>query len=395
MGLNDTPLGNRLHIGFFGKRNAGKSSLLNALVGQDLAVVSDVKGTTTDPVYKTMEFLPLGPVVWIDTPGMDDEGDLGELRINKTKQILKKTDFAILVVDATKGLEKEDQNLICIFQKIEIPYLVVYNKSDLLEDISICKSQEIYVCSENEKDILQLKEKIINSIKIEEKHFSFVGDLLHPFDVVLLVTPIDEAAPKGRLILPQQQVIRDILDARALCMVTKETELKETLIKLKEKPYMVITDSQVFEEVSKQVSEDILLTSFSILMARKKGFLSTSIQGVKALETIQNGDKILISEGCTHHRQCGDIGSVKLPKWICDYTKKKPEFAFCSGNDFPEDLTEFKLVIHCGGCMLNDREMYNRMQVAEEQKIAFTNYGITIAYINGILQRSIEGIPEL
>lgn len=397
MGLNDTPSANRIHIGFFGKRNAGKSSLLNAVTGQEMAVVSDTKGTTTDPVYKAMELLPLGPVVMIDTPGFDDEGSLGELRIKKTKQVLNKVDIAVLVADGTSSLTEEDKTMIALLKDKKVPCVIVYNKSDLSEKTAESKTKEIIPkLQENEicvsaltgNGIQELKEKLAHFVKKEE--CPLVKDLLHPMDVVVLVVPIDEAAPKGRLILPQQQAIRDILDAGAVSIVTKDTELSETLAKLKEKPYMVITDSQAFKQVAKVVPPDVYLTSFSILMARRKGFLDTAVKGVKTLDSIENGDKILIAEGCTHHRQCGDIGTVKLPNLIRKYTGKKPEFIFCSGTEFPEDLQEYKLVIHCGGCMLNEREIRYRMKCALEQKTSFTNYGIAIAKMNGILERSVE-----
>lgn len=391
MGLNNTPSGNRIHIGFFGKRNAGKSSLVNAVTGQELAVVSETKGTTTDPVYKAMELLPLGPVVMIDTPGMDDEGELGEQRIQKAKQVLNKTDIAVLVVDGTAGITESDEELVTLFKEKEVPYLIVYNKSDL-ESVSekTYEDHEIAVSALTKEGIHELKEKIAHFVKVEESRFQIVGDLLHPLDVVVLVIPIDSAAPKGRLILPQQQVIRDILEAGAVSVVVRETELKETLDKLGTKPRMVITDSQAFKQVAADTPEDVDLTSFSILMARWKGFLETSVKGVSTLNRIQNGDKILIAEGCTHHRQCDDIGTVKIPNWIRKHTGQTPEFVFCSGTEFPEDLSPYSLVIHCGGCMLNEREMRYRMKCAIDQNIPFTNYGIAIAHMNGILERSIE-----
>lgn len=401
MGLNDTPSGNRIHISFFGRRNAGKSSLVNAVTGQELAVVSDTKGTTTDPVYKAMELLPLGPVMIIDTPGIDDEGELGELRIRKTKQVLNKTDIAVLVVDGTEGIRKEDRELMKLFDEKQVPYLVVFNKVDL-EGTKECYSQAedkgeniIYVSAVKKTNVNELKEKISYLIKTDDSRFQIVADLIHPMDLVVLVIPIDSAAPKGRLILPQQQVIRDILEAGAVSVVVKDTELKATLQKLGQKPYMVITDSQAFDKVSKDVSTDILLTSFSILMARWKGYLETAVKGVTALNRLNDGDRILISEGCTHHRQCDDIGTVKLPNWIRNYTGKDLQFEFSSGTEFPDDLTGYKLVIHCGACMLNEREVRYRMKCAMDQAIPFTNYGIAIAYINGILERSIEMLPDL
>ena len=396
MGLNNTPSGNRIHIGFFGKRNAGKSSLVNAVTGQELAVVSETKGTTTDPVYKAMELLPLGPVMMIDTPGMDDEGELGEQRIQKAKQVLNKTDIAVLVIDGTVGITEPDKELVTLFKEKEVPYLIVYNKADL-KDVSerSYENNEIAVSSLTKEGIHELKEKIAHFVKVEESRFQIVGDLLNPLDVVVLVIPIDSAAPKGRLILPQQQVIRDILEVGAVSVVVRETELKETLAKLGTNPHMVITDSQAFKQVSADTPEDVYLTSFSILMARFKGFLETSVKGVAMLNNIQSGDKILIAEGCTHHRQCDDIGTVKIPNWICKHTGQNPEFVFCSGTEFPEDLSPYRLVIHCGGCMLNEREMRYRMKCAVDQNVPFTNYGIAIAHMNGILERSIEVIPNM
>lgn len=397
MGLNNTPSGNRIHIGFFGKRNAGKSSLVNAVTGQELAVVSETKGTTTDPVYKAMELLPLGPVMMIDTPGMDDEGELGALRIQKARQVLNKTDIAVLVIDGTAGMTESDKEMVALFKEKEVPYLIVYNKADLRKDISEKEYEdyEIAVSALTKEGIHELKEKIAHFVKVEESRFQIVGDLLEPFDVVVLVIPIDSAAPKGRLILPQQQVIRDILEAGAISVVARETELKQALDKLETKPRMVITDSQAFKQVAADTPEDVYLTSFSILMARWKGFLETSVKGVAELNNIQSGDKILIAEGCTHHRQCDDIGTVKIPNWIRKHTGQTPEFVFCSGTEFPEDLSPYKLVIHCGGCMLNEREIRYRMKCAVDQNIPFTNYGIAIAHMNGILERSIEVLPDM
>lgn len=405
MGLNNTPSGNRIHIGFFGRRNAGKSSLVNAVTGQELAVVSEKKGTTTDPVYKAMELLPLGPVMMIDTPGIDDEGSLGELRIKKTRQVLNKTDIAVLVVDSVEGITEIEEEMISLFKEKEVPYLIVYNKGDLAQGSNTIQKYTkeekaqgdnvITVSALLKEGIQELKEKLAHFVKVEESRFQIVGDLLHPMDVVILVIPIDSAAPKGRLILPQQQVIRDILEAGAASVVVRDTELKQTFNQLGEKPYMVITDSQAFKQVAADTPEDVFLTSFSILMARWKGFLETSVKGVLALDSVQDGDKILIAEGCTHHRQCDDIGTVKLPRWIREYTGKEPEFVFCSGTEFPEDLSNYCLVVHCGGCMLNEREVRYRMKCAVDQKVPFTNYGITIAYINGILKRSVEMLPGL
>ena len=403
MGLNSTPMANRIHIGFFGRRNAGKSSVVNAVTGQELAVVSDVKGTTTDPVYKSMELLPLGPVVIIDTPGFDDEGALGELRVKKTKQVLNKTDVAVLIVDACTGLMPCDRELIGLFQKKEIPYLVVYNKADLLtgagketaEDADGALLPEIYVSALTGQGIWELKEKIGASVQMENERLKIVGDLISPGDFVLLVVPIDTAAPKGRLILPQQQTIRDVLEAGAASVVVRESELAETLKQLGKQPSLVITDSQVFGPVSRIVPEEMLLTSFSILMARYKGFLDAAVTGVRAIENLQDGDRVLISEGCTHHRQCDDIGTVKIPRWLREYTGKDILFDTSSGTEFPEDLSPYQMVIHCGGCMLNEREMKYRMKCSLDQGIPFTNYGITIAYLKGILKRSVKIFPYL
>ena len=415
MGLNSTPSANRVHIGFFGRRNAGKSSVVNAVTGQELAVVSDTKGTTTDPVYKSMELLPIGPVMIIDTPGFDDEGALGELRVRKTKQVLNKTDIAVLVVDATEGKKQCDEELIRIFKEKEIPYIIVNNKADLLSDeISekVCQNnvseqrkaeqnallssgKEQYVSALTGAGIYELKECIGKLTPNEDMTLKIVGDLLHPGDFVVLVVPIDSAAPKGRLILPQQQTIRDVLEANAAAIVVKESELKQTLEQLGRSPAMVITDSQVIEQVSGVVSEEIPLTSFSILMARYKGYLETAVNGVAAIDHLKDGDKILISEGCTHHRQCDDIGTVKIPRWLRQHTGKKLIIETSSGTEFPEDLTSYALVIHCGGCMLNEREVKYRMKCAEDQKVPFTNYGIAIAQMKGILKRSIELFPNL
>ena len=415
MGLNSTPSANRVHIGFFGRRNAGKSSVVNAVTGQELAVVSDTKGTTTDPVYKSMELLPIGPVMIIDTPGFDDEGALGELRVRKTKQVLNKTDIAVLVVDATEGKKQCDEELIRIFKEKEIPYIIVNNKADLLSDEvseKVCQNnvaeqrkaeqnallssgQEQYVSALTGAGIYELKECIGKLTPNEDMTLKIVGDLLHPGDFVVLVVPIDSAAPKGRLILPQQQTIRDVLEANAAAIVVKESELKQTLEQLGRSPAMVITDSQVFEQVSEEVSEEIPLTSFSILMARYKDYLETAVNGVAAIDRLKDGDKILISEGCTHHRQCDDIGTVKIPRWLKQHTGKELIIETSSGTEFPEDLTSYALVIHCGGCMLNEREVKYRMKCAEDQKVPFTNYGIAIAQMKGILKRSIELFSNL
>lgn len=395
MSLNDTPSANRIHIGFFGCRNAGKSSVVNAITGQELAVVSDVLGTTTDPVQKAMELLPLGPVMIIDTPGFDDVGELGEKRIQKTKQILNRTDIAVLVVDAKKGFTATDKQLLALIQEKELPYLIIYNKSDLLEKIPKEEEHSIYISALEKIGILECKEKLAHQIPTEDMTLQIVGDLLCPGDLAVLVIPIDSAAPKGRLILPQQQVIRDILEAGAAAVTVRNTELARTLQKLEGKVRMVITDSQAFEEVAAIVPKEIPLTSFSILMARFKGYLETAVKGIQAVDSLKDGDRILISEGCTHHRQCEDIGTVKLPNWLLKYTGKDLKFEWSSGREFKEDLSPYAMVIHCGGCMLNEREVKYRMKCAVDQGIPFTNYGIAIAYMKGILQRSIEPIPNL
>ena len=404
MQMNQTPSSERVHIGFFGRRNAGKSSVLNAVTGQDLAVVSDVKGTTTDPVQKSMELLPLGPVVVIDTPGIDDEGELGALRVKKSYQVLNKSDAAVLVVDASLGLCEEDFAFIEHIQKKQIPYAVAFNKSDLAPSASLAKDLQylkehhidfVSVSTADLSGIDTLKEKIATLAKTEDTKLRIVADLIHPSDFVVLVVPIDKAAPKGRLILPQQQTIRDILEADATAIVVKEYELRDTLSHLGKKPRLVITDSQVFAKVSADTPADIMLTSFSILFARSQGNLPALIKGVTALEQIEDGDKILVSEGCTHHRQCDDIGSVKLPRWIRQYTGKEPEFVFSSGTEFPTDLSPYKMIVHCGGCMLNEREMKYRLACAKDQNIPMTNYGILIAYIQGILKRSVEPFPAV
>ena len=394
MGMNNTPASERTHIGFFGRRNAGKSSIVNAVTGQELAVVSDVKGTTTDPVYKTMELLPLGPVMIIDTPGFDDEGMLGELRVKKTKQVLNKTDIAVLVVDATEGLKDCDKELIALFQAKEINYLIVYNKLDLLDEIPVAGKQEIYASALKKENIFEVKERIA-ALKEQSGEKSIIADKLNRGDFVVLVVPIDSAAPKGRLILPQQQTIRDILDAGAMAIVTKESELTQTLEGLGKNLAMVITDSQVFKTVAPMVPADIPLTSFSILMARYKGLLDAAAPGAAAIEYLKDGDTILIAEGCTHHRQCDDIGTVKIPNWLRKYTGKDIKVETCSGTEFPEDLTKYAMVIHCGGCMLNEREVRYRTKCAVDQGVPITNYGTFIAYVNGILKRSLEVFPEI
>ena len=394
MSLNDIPSSERVHIGFFGRRNAGKSSVVNAVTGQELSVVSDVKGTTTDPVTKAMEILPLGPVVIIDTPGFDDEGKLGELRVRRTKQILNRTDIAVLIVDATAGLTETEEQLIGIFAEKEIPYIVAYNKSDLSEKTD-CRENEIAVCALDGTNIYELKEKIAALAKSDKEPRHIIADLIEPNDLIVLVTPIDASAPKGRMILPQVQTLRDVLDADAMAVFTKEFQLEETLRKLGSKPRMVVTDSQAFAMVSRIVPEDIPLTSFSILMASYKGFLETSVRGAAAIPQLRDGDTVLISEGCTHHRQCGDIGSVKLPALLKKTTGKELNIKLSSGREFPEDLSGISLVIHCGGCMLGEREVVFRRKSAEDQGVPFTNYGIALAMMNGILRRSLSIFPDL
>ena len=394
MSMNNTPSGERTHIGFFGRRNAGKSSVVNAVTGQDLAVVSDVKGTTTDPVSKAMELLPLGPVMIIDTPGFDDEGMLGELRVKKTRQVLNKTDIAVLVVDASEGQKDCDRQLIQLFRDKEIPYIIVYNKSDLLEEMPAEEDNALYVSALRGSGIFELKERMAQ-LKQTGTERKIISDKLKPGDFVVLVVPIDKAAPKGRLILPQQQTIRDILDTGAVSIVVKETELAQTLAALGKKPAMVITDSQVFSSVSKIVPPEIPLTSFSILMARYKGLLEDAVRGAAAGENLKDGDTVLIAEGCTHHRQCDDIGTVKIPNWLRKYTGKDITIKTCSGTEFPDDLSPYAMVIHCGGCMLNEREVRYRTKCTVDQGVPITNYGTLIAYMNGILKPSISLFPEL
>lgn len=404
MGMNQTPASERVHISFFGKRNAGKSSVINAVTGQDLAIVSSVMGTTTDPVYKTMELLPLGPVMVIDTPGIDDEGELGALRVRKSYQVLNKTDIAILVIDSTAGKGEEELELIHRFHKKGIPYLIVYNKIDLLstekiKDLAMSvRAEEVLVSASDGMNIQELKEKIA-SLKSEDTHkYPLIQDLIEPLDLVILVVPIDKAAPKGRLILPQQQTIRDILERGALSLVVRDTELKSTLDHFLAQgvcPKLVVTDSQAFARVSKAVPENITLTSFSILFSRYKGELEIQLKGIAALSSIEDGDRILIAEGCTHHRQCGDIGTCKMPEWIRNYTGKKPVFEFTSGTEFPDDVSSYKMVVHCGGCMLNEREMKYRIACCQDQGVPITNYGILIAQVTGILKRSLGPFPEM
>ena len=390
MSLNATPSGERVHIGFFGRRNAGKSSVVNAFTGQELSVVSEVKGTTTDPVLKSMELLPLGPVVIMDTPGFDDEGALGELRVKKTKQVLNRADCAVLVVDATVGLTPVDRELLSLFREKDLPYLIAYNKSDLAAAPGELEEPGLLVSAKTGENIHELKERVARLVDREGPQPHLVADLLAPGDLVVLVVPIDSAAPKGRLILPQQQTIRDILEARAVSVVTGVEELPQILQSLGKAPRLVITDSQAFGAVNKLVPRQIPLTSFSILMARYKGTLDQSAAGAAQLDQLQDGDKVLLSEGCTHHRQCEDIGTVKIPRWLREYTGKDLVLEHSSGRDFPEDLSPYRLIIHCGGCMLGEREMAYRQKTAQDAGVPFTNYGMAIAQMHGILQRSLE-----
>ena len=406
-GMNQTPTSERVHIGFFGRRNAGKSSVMNAVTGQELAVVSQVKGTTTDPVYKAMELLPLGPVTLMDTPGIDDTGELGALRVKKSYQALNKTDTAVVVLDAQLGATPEDLALIARIREKNIPWLAVVNKQDQIPPTQQEQLQQkliragieeekiLWVSATEKTGIFELKERLAHLAQPEENNQRLVADLVNPEDFVVLVVPIDKAAPKGRLILPQQQVIRDLLDTGAIPVVCRDTELKSTLERLGPTPRLVITDSQAFAQVSAVTPRDITLTSFSILFARYKGTLQPSVKGAAALDTLEDGDTVLICEGCTHHRQCDDIGSVKLPRWIGEYTKKQLNYAFTSGTEFPDDLTPYKMIVHCGGCMLNQREMKYRMSCALDQGVPMTNYGILIAQLKGILKRSVAVFPEI
>ncbi len=398
MSLNNTPSSNRLHIGIFGKRNAGKSSIINGITGQNLAIVSDVKGTTTDPVLKAMEILPLGPVVMIDTPGLDDEGELGTLRMQKAYQVLNKTDVAVLVVDGTIGLTQEDQAIFSQIKKKNIPYVIVYNKQDLMDEAAMKSANSSELCpsitvsANSSTQMYELKELIAAQVPEEKMELPIIRDLVDKNDFIILVIPIDSAAPKGRLILPQQQTIRDLLEVNAVSIVVQDTEVADTIAALKggKKPKLVVTDSQAFEKVSQDVPEDILLTSFSILFARHKGDLWSLVEGAKAIDNLQNGDTVLISEGCTHHRQCDDIGTVKLPRWIKKYTGVDVNVEFTSGTEFPLDLSKYKLIIHCGGCVLNEREMKYRIQCAADAGVPMTNYGTAIAQMHGVLDRSLE-----
>lgn len=395
MGLNAQPSGERVHIGFFGLRNAGKSSVVNRVTGQTLSIVSDVKGTTTDPVQKAMELLPIGPVVIIDTPGIDDEGTLGEERVRRALRVLEKTDIAVLVTDSTRGLQPAEQELLELFRKRELPFVIAHNKADLTSVPASVPENEIYVSAAADSNIRELKELIARAVKPTEPEKRLVADLLAPNDTVVLVVPIDSAAPKGRLILPQQQTIRDILEAGAISLVTRETELTRTLESLREPPRLVITDSQAFGIVDKLVPKNVQLTSFSILFARYKGNLRQAILGAAQLNSLQDGDIVLISEGCTHHRQCGDISTEKLPNWIRRFTGKDVQFSFTAGNEFPEDVSKYALVVHCGGCMLNEREMQYRLRHSAERNVPMTNYGIAIAHMHGILDRALAPFPDL
>lgn len=395
MGLNNMVSGERLHIGFFGLRNAGKSSLVNAVTGQQLAVVSNVKGTTTDPVKKAMELLPLGPVVIIDTPGLDDEGELGQLRVQKAKQALAVTDIAVLVVDGTVGLSELDRSLIAGFQERKIPYLIVLNKADLIQERKVLGDREIYASTVTGENIRALKEKLGTFAKELKNARRLVADLISEGDVVVLVTPIDESAPKGRMILPQQMAIRDVLDAHAIVVTCQDTELTRTLNNLSVRPKMIITDSQAFQRISADTPEDLTLTSFSILMARYKGDLPALVSGASALSRLKDGDKVLISEGCTHHRQCNDIGTAKLPAWIEKFSGAKPEYAFTSGGEFPEDLSQYALIVHCGGCMLTETAMKHRIERAVSADVPIVNYGIAMAHMHGILKRSVQLFPDI
>lgn len=404
MGLNNTPNADRVHIGIFGRRNAGKSSVINAITGQNLAIVSDVLGTTTDPVYKAMEILPLGPVVLIDTPGLDDVGELGELRVQKAFQVLNKTDIALLVLDVNSGFSKEEEKLLELVKAKNIPFVAVLNKTDIAKEDKIKEFEKLLkdkynienvvsVSAEKKDGIFELKEKIA-SLNTEKEKSPIISDLVCPGETAVLVVPIDESAPKGRLILPQQQTIRDLLDHNAMAAVTQVTTLAKTLESFKEPPKIVVTDSQAFKEVAKIVPENVPLTSFSILFARHKGELSTLVKGVKAMDDLKDGDTVLISEGCTHHRQCNDIGSVKIPNAVRKYTGKNLNFEFTSGGEFPLDLSKYSLIIHCGGCMLNEREMKYRIACANDAGIPMVNYGVLLAQVNGILNRSLEPVEK-
>ena len=393
--LNQTASADRIHIGFFGLRNAGKSSLVNSVTGQALSVVSDVAGTTTDPVKKAMELLPLGPVVIIDTPGLDDEGMLGELRVQKAREVLATVHIAVLVVDATRGMSELDNTLVSLFEDRKIPYVIALNKCDLLPTPPAAEGNRYPVSAATDAGVHELKEAIASFAKGLGNSRKLVADLLSPDDLVVLVIPIDESAPKGRLILPQQNTIRDILDSHCTVVACQDTELKKTLSMLAVKPALVITDSQAFGRVAKDVPDDIPLTSFSILFARYKGDLPSLVRGAVALSTLKDGDKVVIAEGCTHHRQCGDIGSVKIPRWVEQFSGAKPVYTFTSGGEFPVDLSDYKLIIHCGGCMLNEKEMQHRMETANRAGVPMVNYGVAIAHIHGILKKSLAPFPDV
>ena len=393
--LNSTTSADRVSIGFFGLRNAGKSSLVNAVTGQALSVVSDVAGTTTDPVKKAMELLPLGPVVIIDTPGLDDEGKLGEMRVQKAREVLATVHIAVLVVDATRGMSELDNTLVSLFEERKLPYVIALNKCDLLPAPHAAEGNRYPVSAATGNGVHELKEAIASIAKGAGNNRRLVSDLLSPDDLVVLVIPIDESAPKGRLILPQQNTIRDVLDSHCTVVACQDTELKKTLSMLAVKPRLVITDSQAFGRVAKDVPDDIPLTSFSILFARYKGDLPSLVRGAVALSTLKDGDKVVIAEGCTHHRQCGDIGSVKIPRWVEQFSGAKPIYTFTSGGEFPHDLSDYKLIIHCGGCMLNEKEMAHRMEIAERAGVPMVNYGVAIAHIHGILKKSLAPFPDV
>lgn len=399
MSMNEVVSGERVHIGFFGCRNAGKSSLVNAVTGQELSVVSDAAGTTTDPVKKAMELLPVGPVVIVDTPGFDDSGALGEKRVERTRRVLRGIDVAVLVIDVSAGASRTDHELIALMEERKLPFLIAWNKSDLGEPATelpgVPVERQLWVSAKEKTGIGELKRAIGALAEAKEPPVPLVSDMIHQGDLLLLVVPIDAAAPKGRLILPQQQTIRDILDADARALVVKEDAVAQTLSQLQSPPAMVITDSQVFAKVAAAVPESVKLTSFSILMARHKGFLALAVEGAAKLSTLAGGDRVLICEGCTHHRQCGDIGTEKLPRLLKKYTGKELSLEFASGRDFPEDLSGYALVLHCGGCMLTEQQVRARMECARAQGVPVTNYGTAIAQMNGILQRSLSVFPGL
>lgn len=397
MNLNDTPKAVRIHIALLGKRNSGKSSIINAITNQEASIVSDIKGTTTDPVYKAIEILPLGPCVLIDTAGIDDDSTLGKERIKKTKEVLNKTDIALYIVDSNIGITDIDKKTISKIKEKSIPLVLIFNKIDILRDDSNCKNgfdvPSVKISALKRKGIDELKNEIIKSLPEDEDKFRIVGDLINPGDIAVLVVPIDKAAPKGRLILPQQQTIRDILESDASAVVTKEYELKDTLSNLSKKPKIVITDSQVFLKVAADTPKDILMTSFSILFARYKGDLLELIKGAKAIKRLKDGDKVLIAEACTHHRQSDDIGTVKIPRWLRERTGKDIKFEFSSGTSFTEEIKKYSLIVHCGGCMLNRNGMLRRIKTAQYYKVPIINYGILIAYVHGILDRALEPFP--